>query len=140
MSSDEEFGEDALEQLIKSKQEAEIFNDLPLFDVNILHNFIDEWFDNQDLSFDDLQLPIGISVAFRGAISPEMALAQRIVELKHKIDFEKEQFKKHVAKLSVADVQKFKVMLKDLKEAFRKKREEAKGSRERMKILAAKCV
>ena len=31
-------------------------------------------------------------------------------------------------------------MLNDLKEAFRKKREEAKGSRERMKTLAAKCV
>ena len=45
-----------------------------------------------------------------------------------------------MAKLSVADVQKFKVMLNDLKEAFRKKREEAKGSRERMKNLAAKCV
>ena len=80
LSSDEEFGEDALEQLIKSKQEAEIFNDLPLFDVNILHNFIDEWFDNQDLSFDDLQLPISISVALQGAIAPDLALAQRIVE------------------------------------------------------------
>ena len=45
-----------------------------------------------------------------------------------------------MAKLSVANVQKFKVMLNDLKEAFRKKREEAKGSRERMKNLAAKCV
>ena len=31
-------------------------------------------------------------------------------------------------------------MLHDLKEAFHKKREEAKGSRERMKHLAAKCV
>ena len=76
LSLDEEFGEDAIEQLIKSKQEAEIFNDLPLFDVNILDNFIDEWFDNQDLGFDDLQLPIGISVAFQGAIAPELALAQ----------------------------------------------------------------
>ena len=45
-----------------------------------------------------------------------------------------------MAKLSVADVQKFKVMLNDLKEAFRKEREEAKGSRECMKNLAAKCV
>ena len=36
--------------------------------------------------------------------------------------------------------QKFKLMLNDLKEAFREKREEAKGSRERMKNLAAKCV
>ena len=45
-----------------------------------------------------------------------------------------------MAKLSVADFQKFKVILNDLKEAFRKKREEAKGSRERMKTLAAKCV
>ena len=54
LSSDDEFGDDALEELIKSKQEAEIFNDLPLFDVTILDNFIDEWFDNPDLSFDDL--------------------------------------------------------------------------------------
>ena len=80
LSSDEDLGDDALEMLIKSKQEAEIFNDLPLFDVNILKNFIDEWFDNQDLSFDDLQLPIGVSVAFQGAIAPELALAQRIVD------------------------------------------------------------
>ena len=33
MSSDEDLADDALEQLIKSKEEAEIFNDLPLFDV-----------------------------------------------------------------------------------------------------------
>ena len=39
--------DDALEQLIKSKQEAEIFNDLPLFDVEVLNNFIDEWFDTR---------------------------------------------------------------------------------------------
>ena len=45
-----------------------------------------------------------------------------------------------MAKLSVADVQKYKVMLSDLKEAFCKKREEAKGSRECMKALADKCV
>ena len=31
-------------------------------------------------------------------------------------------------------------MFNDLKETFRKKREEAKGSRERMKNIAAKCV
>ena len=40
----------------------------------------------------------------------------------------------------MADVQKFKVMLNDLKESFQKKREEAKGSRERMKEVADKCV
>ena len=40
LSSDEDLGDDALELLIKSKQEAEIFNDLPLFDVDILNNFI----------------------------------------------------------------------------------------------------
>ena len=89
LSSDEDLGDDALEQLIKSKQEAEIFNDLPLFDVEILYKFIDEWFDSPDLSFDDLQLPIGLSVSFHGAIAPELALAQKIVELKHKIDYEK---------------------------------------------------
>ena len=75
LSSDDDRGDDALEQLIKSKQEAEIFNDLPLFDVEILNKFIDEWFDNPDVSFDDLQLPIGLSVAFHGAIAPELALA-----------------------------------------------------------------
>ena len=45
-----------------------------------------------------------------------------------------------MAKLSMADVQNFKQMLHDLKEAFHKKREEAKGSRERMKYFAQKCV
>ena len=54
LSSDDDLADDALEQLIKSKQEAEIFNDLPLFDVEVLNNFIDEWFDTPNLSFDDL--------------------------------------------------------------------------------------
>ena len=75
LSSDDDLGEDALELLIKSKQEAEIFNDLPLFDVDILNNFIDEWFANLDLSIDDLQLPIGINVSFHTAIANELALA-----------------------------------------------------------------
>ena len=82
LSSDEDLGDDALEQLIKSKEEAEIFNNLPLFDVAIIHNFIDEWFDTPNISFEDLQLPIGLSVAFQGAIASELAIAQRIVELK----------------------------------------------------------
>ena len=120
LSSDDDLADDALEQLIKSKEEAEIFNYLPLFDVAIIHNFIDEWFDTPKLSFDDLQLPIGLSVSFNGAISSELALARRIVELKNKIDYEKAQFKKHVAKLSVQDVRNFKVMLHELKEAFLK--------------------
>ena len=60
LSSDEDLGDDALELLIKSKQEAEILNDLPLFGVDILNNFIDEWFDNPSLSIEDLQLPIHI--------------------------------------------------------------------------------
>ena len=47
---------------------------------------------------------------------------------------------KHVSKLSVTDVQNFKTMMHELKEAFHKKHDEAKGSRERMKHLAAKCV
>ena len=54
LSSDEDLGDDALEQLIKSKQEAEIFNDLPHFDVDILNNFIHEWFDDQSINIDDL--------------------------------------------------------------------------------------
>ena len=108
LSSDEDLGDDALEMLIKSKQEAEIFNDLLLFDVDILNNFIDEWFDNQDICIDDLHLPVDISVTFHGAIAGELALAQRIVELKNKIDYEKAHFKKNMDKLSVADVQIFK--------------------------------
>ena len=40
LSSDDDLADDALEQLIKSKEEAEIFNNLPLFDVAVLHNFI----------------------------------------------------------------------------------------------------
>ena len=74
LSSDEDLADDALEQLIKSKEEAEIFNDLPLFDVTIIHNFIDEWFDTPNISFEDLQLPIGLSVAFHGAIASELRL------------------------------------------------------------------
>ena len=69
LSSDEDLGDEALEMLIKSKQEAEIFNNLPLFDVDILNNFIDEWFDDQSISIDDLQLPVDISVTFHGAIT-----------------------------------------------------------------------
>src|SRR5215216_329994 len=65
LSSDEDIDDDALEMLIKSKQEAEIFNDLPLFDADILNNFIDEWFEETSLTLDDLQLPIGISVTFQ---------------------------------------------------------------------------
>ena len=45
-----------------------------------------------------------------------------------------------MAKLNVEDIQNFKVMMHELKEAFHKKREEAKGSRERMKNLATKYV
>ena len=82
LSRDEDLADDALEQLIKSKEEAEIFNDLPLFDVEIINTFIDEWFDSPNVSFDDLQLPIDISVTFHGAIAHELALAQKIVELK----------------------------------------------------------
>ena len=52
--SDEDLGDEALEMLIKSKQEAEIFSDLPLFDVGILNNFIVEWFDDQSISIDSL--------------------------------------------------------------------------------------
>jgi len=66
LSSDEDLADDALEQLIKSKEEAEIFNNLPLFDVAIIHDFIDEWFETPNLSFEDLQLPIGL-------MSPSMA-------------------------------------------------------------------
>nr|XP_020185512.1 transcriptional regulator ATRX homolog [Aegilops tauschii subsp. strangulata] len=65
---------------------------------------------------------------------------EKLVELKNKIDYEKAHFKKNMHKLSVADVQIFKKMLHDLKTEFHKKREEAKGSQERMKSYAQKCV
>ena len=45
-----------------------------------------------------------------------------------------------MAKLSVQDVKNFKIMLHELKEAFLKKHAEAQGSRERMKVLADRCV
>ena len=45
-----------------------------------------------------------------------------------------------MANLSVQDVKNFKIMLHKLKEAFHKKREEARGSRQCMKYLADKCV
>ena len=93
--------------------------------MTIIHNFIDEWFDTPNISFEDLQLPIGLSVAFQGTIASELAIAQRIVELKQKIDYEKAQFKKHMAKLSVQEVKNFKTMMHELKEAFVKKRAEA---------------
>ena len=113
--------------LIKSKQEAEIFKDLPLFDADILNNFISECFEDTSLNIDDLQLPIDISVTFQGSIAKELAIAQKIVELKNKIDYEKAQFKKHMANLSVDDVQNFKQMIIDLKAHFKKKRVEANG-------------
>ena len=45
-----------------------------------------------------------------------------------------------MAKLSVVDVRNFKQMMIDLKARFKKKCEEAKGSREHMKYYAEKCV
>ena len=96
----------------------------------------DEWFATPNINFEDLQLPVGLSVAFQGAIASELAIAQRIVELKQKIDHEKAQFKQHMASLSVQEVRSFKIMLHDLKEDFLKKRAEAQGSCERMKSLA----
>lgn len=75
LSIDEDLSDEALEMLIKSKQEAEIFSDLPLFDVGILNNFIVEWFDDQSISIDSLQLSVGINVTFHEAIDNELALA-----------------------------------------------------------------
>ena len=80
LSSDEDLADDALEQLIKSKQEAEIFNDLTLFDVAVINNFIDEWFEDTSLSLDDLQLHIDISVTFQIYIAHELIIAQNVIE------------------------------------------------------------
>ena len=63
-----------------------------------------------------------INVTFHGAIAGVLALAQKIVELKNKIDYEKDHFMKNMAKLSVADVQILKKMLHDLKAEFHKNR------------------
>ena len=38
------------------------------------------------LTIVDLQLPIDISVTFQGCIAKELAIAQKIVETKNKID------------------------------------------------------
>ena len=68
-------------------------------------------------------------------------MAQKVVEQKNKIDHEKVVFKKHMAKLSATDVQNFKTMMAaDLKEEFRKRRDDAKGSRDRLTYYAEKCV
>jgi hypothetical protein len=130
-----------LELLIRNKQEeADIFKNLPLFDADILNNFIDEWFDDPFLSLEDLQLPIGINFTFQGLVNQELAIAQKVIEQKTKIDDEKAIFKKHVAKLSATDIEKFKLMMTDLKAEFQKRYDEAKGSRERLKHYAEKCV
>jgi hypothetical protein len=49
-------------------------------------------------------------------------------------------FKKHMAKLSVTDVQNFQRMMADLKAEFAKCHDEANGSRECLKHYAEKCV
>jgi hypothetical protein len=77
---------------------------------------------------------------FQGCIAKELAIAQKVIEQKNKIDHEKAIFKKHMAKLSVTDVQNFKKMMADLKAEFHKRRDEAKGSREHLKYYAEKCV
>jgi hypothetical protein len=88
--SNDEFDDDALEQLIKNRQgEADIFKDLPLFDHDILNNFIDEWFRDPSLSIDDLQLPIDISVTFQGFITKEFGIVEKVVEQKNKIEHER---------------------------------------------------
>ena len=78
----------------------------------------------QSYSFRSIRWAIPISVTFHGAIANELALAQKIVELKNKIDYEKAQFKRNMAKLSVADVQSFKQTLHELKEQFHQKLQE----------------
>ena len=75
--------------VIKSKQEAEIFRHLPLFDADILNHFIDEWFEDPTINIDDLQLHVDISITFQGCIAKELAIAQKIIELKNKTDYEK---------------------------------------------------
>lgn len=79
LSSDEDLADDALVMLIKSKEEAEIFKNLPLFDADILNHFIDEWFEDPTINIDDPQLPVDISVTFQGCIAKELAVAQKIV-------------------------------------------------------------
>ena len=62
---------------------------MPLFDADILDNFIDEWFEDPTVTIDDLQLPIDIGVTFQGSIAKELTIAQKIVDPKNKIDYEK---------------------------------------------------
>jgi hypothetical protein len=142
LSSDGDLDDDeALEKIIKNKQEeADVFKDLPLFDVDILNNFIDEWFQDPSLSLDDLQLPIGISVTFEGFIAKEIAIAQKVIEQKNKIKPEKVVFEKHMDKLSAKEIQSFKQMMADMKEEFQRRRDDAKRARDRLKHYAEKCV
>ena len=91
--SDDDYDSDALENIIKSKQEDDKrLKNLPLFDPDILHNFIDEWFEDPTITIDDLQLPIGISVTFQGFVGEELTITQKAHEQKAKIRHENALF------------------------------------------------
>jgi hypothetical protein len=77
---------------------------------------------------DDLQLPIGISVTFQGFIAAEMAIAQKVIELQNKIDYENKAFMENIHSLSAQDVENFKIKLAEMKAEFHTCREEAKGA------------
>jgi hypothetical protein len=129
LSEDEDLADDALEAVIKNKQEeSDILKDLALFDVEILETFIDEWFQDKHISMDDLQLPIGISVTLQGFIAAEMAIAQKVVELKNKIEYERQVFKENLHSLLAQDLENFKNKMAEMKLEFHNRHEEDKGA------------
>ena len=66
---------------------------------------------HQSFSYPDKRQHGFKPIAFQGAIASELVIARCIVELKQKIDYEKAQFKKHMAKLNVEDIQNFQTMM-----------------------------
>jgi hypothetical protein len=45
---------------------------------------------------------------FQGFIDKELAVVQKVLEQKNKIEYEKQLFKKHLAKFSVKEIQGYK--------------------------------
>jgi hypothetical protein len=79
-------------------------------------------------------------VLLHGFLAEEMAIMQRVVQQKNKIETKKEAFKKNVHLLTADQVAAFKVNLTKMKEEFAQCRGLAKGSRIRLKEKAAKAV
>lgn len=127
--SDDEFDDEALAQLIQQKQEeAKCLEDLPLFDANIICEFIDEWFADLTLTVDSLELPIGMSVTFQGLVNEELTVAQKAVQQREKIHHEKTLLKANIYKFYANQIHGYQIMMKDLKDEFEKRCDAVKGA------------